>query len=40
MMANRTIEYNFEYQVKEVFNDLLADYNDKQNGRKADGEEL
>ena len=39
-MNARTIEDNFEYQVKEVFNDMLNDYNDEQNELKADGEDV
>ena len=39
-MNVRTIEDNFEYQAKEVFNDMLEDYQDEQNERKADGDEI
>jgi len=39
-MNVRTIEDNFEYQAKKVFNDMLDDYNDEQNERKADGDEI
>ena len=39
-MNVRTIENNFEYQAKVVFKDMLDDYNDEQNQRKADGDEI
>ena len=39
-MNIRTIEDNFEYQAKEVFNDMLDDYNYEQKERKADGDEI
>ena len=39
-MNVRTIEDNFEYQAKEVFNDMLEDYQDEQNERKADGDDI
>ena len=38
-MNVRKIEDNFEYQAKEVFSDMLEDYQDEQNERKADGDE-
>ena len=39
-MKIRTIEDDFEYQLKEVFKDMLKDYNDEQNDRKSCGDEV
>lgn len=39
-MNIRTIEDNFDYQAKEVFNDMLEDYQAEQNERKTDGDEI
>ena len=33
-MNIRTVEDDFEYQVKNVFQDMLEDYTDEQNERK------
>jgi hypothetical protein len=39
-MSIRTIEDNFEYQAKEVFNDMLEDYTCEQKERKECDEEI
>ena len=39
-MNIRTIEDDFEYQTKEVFNDMLEDYQYEQKERKDDGDEI
>lgn len=39
-MDIRTIEDNFEYQVKSVFNDMLEDYKQDQKERKEYGDDV
>lgn len=39
-MSIRTIEDNFEYQAKEVFNSMVDDYQEEQRQRKSDGDSV
>lgn len=39
-MNVRTIEDNFEYQAKEVFTDMLEDYQEEQKNRKSNGDNI
>ena len=39
-MNVRTIEDNFDYQAKEVFEDMLDDYKEEQRQRKEDGDSV